>query len=95
MLDLLVSLAAKSKLNPTGLALILVSEDTGKALSYKPNQIIGALGGRVVRIVNKDVVSARSTRRDSKHERPFEVMSTTGLLVCNMSCISHLHFMTS
>ncbi|XP_059171513.1 mucin-2-like isoform X2 [Physella acuta] len=73
MLDLLVCLAAKSRLNPSGLALQLVAEDTGKPLAYKANQTIGSLGGRVVRIVSKDDLAAKSKNKPSKQDKPFEM----------------------
>ncbi|BFZ02045.1 hypothetical protein BsWGS_05084 [Bradybaena similaris] len=73
MLDLLVSLAAKSRLSPSGLSLLLVSEQSSKPASYTPNQTIGSLEGRVVHIVTKDVSSQKSVNRSSKKEKPFEV----------------------
>lgn len=73
MLDLLVSLAAKSRLSPTGLSLLLVSKESGKPASYTPNQTIGSLEGRIVHIVTKDVSSQKSVNRASKKEKPFEV----------------------
>ena len=73
MLDLLVCLCAKSKLPPSGLTLQLVSQDSGKVLSYKPNQTIGALGGRKVNIVAKEGVQGKVKGKNSKKEKPFEV----------------------
>ncbi|CAL1540761.1 unnamed protein product [Lymnaea stagnalis] len=73
MLDLLVSVAGQCKLNPSGLTLQLLAEDTGKPLAYKPNQTIGALGGRMVRILTKDEISGKSKNRSSNQDKPFEV----------------------
>ncbi|XP_005109505.2 flocculation protein FLO11 [Aplysia californica] len=74
MLDLLVCLAGKSKLSPSGLALQLVSEDTGKPMAYKPNQTIGSLGGRLVRLVSKDELSGKNKAKNTKKgQQPFEM----------------------
>ncbi|GFS12902.1 protein cordon-bleu [Elysia marginata] len=68
MLDLLVSLAGKCRVNPTGLILQLLDPDTGQPLSYKPNQTVGFLGGREVRLVPRESKS----KNDRKQEKPFE-----------------------
>ncbi|RUS87027.1 hypothetical protein EGW08_005180 [Elysia chlorotica] len=69
MIDLLVSLAGKCRVNPTGLLLQLLDPDTGQPLTYKPNQTIGFLGGREVRLVPRDSKS----KNDRKQEKPFEM----------------------
>ena len=69
MIDLLVTLAAKCRVNPTGLTLQLLDPDTGQPLTYKPNQTIGFLGGREVRLVPRESKS----KNDRKNAKPFEV----------------------
>lgn len=54
MIDLLVHLAGKSKVNPTGHTLLVLDEETGKPVDYKPNQTIGSLGTTTVHIVSKN-----------------------------------------
>nr|KAG5708324.1 hypothetical protein BaRGS_034355 [Batillaria attramentaria] len=54
MMDLLVHLAAKSKVNPTGHTLQVLDEETGKSLDYKPSQTVGSLGATTVHIVSKN-----------------------------------------
>nr|KAI8768536.1 serine-rich adhesin for platelets-like [Biomphalaria glabrata] len=71
MLDLLVCLAGKCKMSPTGLALQILSEENGQPLTYKPNQMVGSLGGRVVRIVSKEELSGKS--KNKKPEKQFEI----------------------
>ncbi|GFO40833.1 protein cordon-bleu, partial [Plakobranchus ocellatus] len=74
MLDLLVSLAGKCRVNPTGLSLQLLDPDTRLPLTYKPNQTIGSLGGREVRLVPRDESSNKTkSKGDRKQEKPFEI----------------------
>ena len=74
MMDLLVSLLAQCRLNPTGHSMQLVNDDIGgKVVTYKPNQLIGALPGRRVLIVPKE--DRRGKEVAKKDNKPFEVRS--------------------
>lgn len=79
MMDLLVNLAAGSRLNPAGHTLQVLNEETGKLKEYKANQTIGSLCtrgddhrllGATVQIVPKKD-SKKSTHH--KNAQPFEV----------------------
>lgn len=54
MIDLLVHLAAKSKVSPSGHTLQILDEEKGKSLDYTPNQTIGSLGAITVYLVPKN-----------------------------------------
>ena len=73
MLDLLVTLAAQCRVSPSGLALQLLSDDTGKPVNFKANQSIGALDGRTVVITPKDASKAAKQPKAGKQQQPFEV----------------------
>ncbi|XP_052681651.1 uncharacterized protein LOC128162468 isoform X8 [Crassostrea angulata] len=79
MMDLLVNLAAGSRLNPAGHTLQVLNEETGKLKEYKANQTIGSLCtrgddhrllGATVQIVPKKD-SKKSTHH--KNAQPFEM----------------------
>lgn len=79
MMDLLVNLAAGSRLNPAGHTLQVLNEETGKLKEYKANQTIGSLCTRgddhrllgvTVQIVPKKD-SKKSTHL--RNAQPFEV----------------------
>ncbi|KAL8624091.1 hypothetical protein ACOMHN_036094 [Nucella lapillus] len=54
MLDLLVHLAARCKVSPSGHELQVRDEETGKVLEFKPNQTIGSLGATSVHLLAKN-----------------------------------------
>lgn len=79
MLDLLVHLAAKSKVSPSGHSLQVVDEETGKTVDFKPNQTIGSLGATTVYIVSKKKKPDWSkAAKASKAAKTFEV---TGMMM--------------
>ncbi|XP_021374197.1 titin-like isoform X3 [Mizuhopecten yessoensis] len=80
MLDLLVNLAASSRLNPSGFTIVLLSEETGKAKDYKPNQTIGSLCVKSSESSNRgkratlELKSKKLDKKSSaKQSQPFEM----------------------
>lgn len=81
MLDLLVNLAASSRLNPSAYTIVLLSEKTGKPKDYKPNQTIGSLCVQSSGSDNRgkhatlELKSKKLEKKSSgKQAQPFEVM---------------------
>ena len=73
-MDLLVQVAGKHKMNPTGHTLSIVSEETGKMIDYRPNQAIGVLGVATVYLLPKMSKKDRKQAvQASRAKRPFEV----------------------
>ncbi|XP_069110876.1 protein cordon-bleu-like isoform X3 [Argopecten irradians] len=80
MLDLLVNLAASSRLNPSGHTIVLLSEETGKPRDYKPNQTIGSLcvkrgdSSDQKKRATLELKSKKSDKKQSnKQSQPFEM----------------------
>lgn len=83
MMDLIVQVAAANKLSPAGHTLLVVNEDTGRAVQYQPSQTIGSLGVSQVQLVSKKAEKERKTQPAIKPLQPFEV-SSVGLSPCRM-----------
>ncbi|XP_048754163.2 cordon-bleu protein-like 1 isoform X9 [Ostrea edulis] len=77
MMDLLVNLAAGSRLNPGGHSLQVLNEDTGKLKEYKANQTIGSLCIRgedhKFRYVTVQIVPKKVSKKSSGNLRQFEM----------------------
>ncbi|XP_062593976.1 FK506-binding protein 5-like isoform X7 [Saccostrea cucullata] len=80
MMDLLVNLAAGSRLNPGGHTLQVLNEDTGKLKQYKPNQTIGSLCTRgedhKFQYVTVQIVPKKDSKKSAGNNRnvqPFEM----------------------
>ncbi|XP_055959147.1 cordon-bleu protein-like 1 isoform X2 [Patella vulgata] len=75
MMDLLIQLAAKNKVNPSGYTLVVISEETGRPIDYKANQTVGSIGSQTIRLVPKkgeaDKISGKSMK--GKSSQPFEM----------------------
>ncbi|KAK6172113.1 hypothetical protein SNE40_018064 [Patella caerulea] len=75
MMDLLIQLAAKNKVNPSGYTLVVISEETGRSIDYKANQTVGSVGSQTIRLVPKkgeaDKISGKSMKGNST--QPFEM----------------------
>lgn len=76
MIDLLVNLAANSKLNPASYTLVLVSQNKKKPIEFKANQTIGSLSNESDTELAVHLVPKRSESKkkgDTKDKKPFEV----------------------
>lgn len=78
MIDLLVHLAGRARLNPAGHKLVIVNEETGRNIDYKANQSVGSLGISTIHLVDKKAVSEKNKKNvhinpTTKKEQPFEV----------------------
>lgn len=75
MIDLLVNLAASSKLNPASFTLVLVSENRKKPIDFKANQTIGSLSTESDTDLTVHLVPKRTdSEKKGKPKKPFEVM---------------------
>ena len=75
MLDLLVHLAARCKVSPSGHVLQLEDPETGKPMDFKPNQTIGSLGATTVHLLPKNKKPEWSkAAKAGKAAKAFEVM---------------------
>ena len=80
MMDLLVNLAAGSRLNPGGHTLQVLNEETGKLKEYKANQTIGSLCTRredhKFNYVTVQIVPKKDSKKytgNNRNAQPFEV----------------------
>ncbi|KAL5006320.1 hypothetical protein ScPMuIL_015126 [Solemya velum] len=74
MIDLLVNLAASSKLNPASFTLVLVSENRKKPIDFKANQTIGSLSTESDTDLTVHLVPKRTdSEKKGKPKKPFEV----------------------
>ena len=80
MMDLLVNLAAGSRLNPGGHTLQVLNEETGKLKEYKANQTIGSLCTRredhKFNYVTVQIVPKKDSKKytgNHRNAQPFEV----------------------
>lgn len=68
MMDLLVQIACKYGLPPSGVALKVPSERTSGYIKYQPSTPVGRLGSQRIEIVDKAELTDRSSR--VPHHRP-------------------------
>ena len=74
-MDLLVHLAARCKVSPSGHTLQVRDEETGKVIDFKASQTIGSLGSTQVYIVSKKQKPdwTKAASKAGKAAKAFEV----------------------